>query len=91
MVEIFRPIRGGCYDHNFLQFWAKKLTFISKTYVMMIFLQKLAVHCLSKKINIFAKFWGENILKIITSVPGHAGSVFESGNVELALYTEYHR
>jgi hypothetical protein len=33
-------------------------------------LQKLALFCV-KNANIFAKFFGENILKIITSVPGH--------------------
>jgi hypothetical protein len=36
---------------------------------MINFLPKLAVIC-AKKRNFFAKFFGENILKIITSVPG---------------------
>jgi hypothetical protein len=27
----------------------------------------------AKNANIFAKFFGENIFKIITSVPGHPG------------------
>jgi hypothetical protein len=34
-------------------------------------LQKLALFCV-KNANIFAKFFGENILKIITSVPDWA-------------------
>jgi hypothetical protein len=36
--------RGGgrCYDHNFRQFWAKKMAFFSKTNVMVKFLQNIA-------------------------------------------------
>jgi hypothetical protein len=37
-----------------------------KTNVVIAFLQKLG----AKTANIFAKFFGENIFKIITSVPG---------------------
>jgi hypothetical protein len=65
--------RGRCYDHNFLRFSPifdeKKLAFFSKTNVMVIFFQNLALFWV-KNANIFAKFFGENILKIITSVPG---------------------
>jgi hypothetical protein len=47
----------------------KKLAFFSKNNVMVIFLQNLAV-VRAKNANIFAKFFGENLFKIITSVPG---------------------
>jgi hypothetical protein len=50
------------------QFSAKQLAFFSKTNVMIKFLQKLAV-VWAKIANILAKFFGENIFKIITSVP----------------------
>jgi hypothetical protein len=51
------------------QFSAKKLSFFSKTNVMIQFLHNLALFW-AKNANFFAKFFGENILKIITSVPG---------------------
>jgi hypothetical protein len=51
---------------DFCQFSAKKLPFFSKTNVMVKFLQKLAVVS-AKNANIFVKFLGKNILKIITS------------------------
>jgi hypothetical protein len=54
---------------DFYPFSAKKLAFFSNTNVMITILQKLALFCV-KNANIFAKFFGENILKIITSVPG---------------------
>jgi hypothetical protein len=47
------------------------MAFLSKTNVMIKFLQKQAV-IWAKNANIFAKFFGENILKIITSVPDWA-------------------
>jgi hypothetical protein len=65
-------IWGRCYDHNFLRFlpiFAKKLAFFSKTNVMIKFLHNLALFRV-KNANFFAEFFGENILKIITSVPG---------------------
>jgi hypothetical protein len=50
-------------------FSAKELAlFFTKTNVMIKFLQKLAV-ARAKNANIFAKFFGENIFKIVTSVP----------------------
>jgi hypothetical protein len=54
---------------DFRQFSAKSLTFRSKTNVIIKFLQKVAV-VWAKNANIFARFFGENILKFITSVPG---------------------
>jgi hypothetical protein len=54
---------------DFCQFSAKKLAFFSKTNVMIKFWQKLA-EVWAKTSNIFAKFFVENILNIITSVPG---------------------
>jgi hypothetical protein len=49
---------------DFRQFSAKKWAFFSKTNVMIIF-KKLALFSVKK-----ANFFAENILKIITSVPG---------------------
>jgi hypothetical protein len=46
---------------DFCKFSAKKLAFFSKTNVMIKFLQNLAVCSLSKKCNILAKCFGENI------------------------------
>jgi hypothetical protein len=57
---------GGCYDHNFLRF-LPILAFFSKTKVLIKFLENLA---LGKNVNIFARLFGENIYKIITSGPG---------------------
>jgi hypothetical protein len=64
--------RGRCYDHNFLRFFpifGEKLAFFFNTNVMINFFQNLALFRV-KNANFFAKFFGENILKIITSVPG---------------------
>jgi hypothetical protein len=58
--------RGRCYGHNFLRFlpiFGEKIAFFSKLKVMIKFLQKLTVW--AKNINIFAKFFGGNILKIL--------------------------
>jgi hypothetical protein len=54
---------------DFCQFLAKKMAFFSKTDVMITLFSK-ASRSLSKKGNILAKFFDENILKIITPVPG---------------------
>jgi hypothetical protein len=51
----------------FLDF-CEKMAFFSKTNVMIKFLQKIAV-VWAKNANILAKFLGENIFKILTSVP----------------------
>jgi hypothetical protein len=53
---------------NFYPFSAKKLAFFSKTNVMITIFAKTSF-VLRQNANIFAKFFGENILKIITSVP----------------------
>jgi hypothetical protein len=50
---------------DFRQFSAKKIAFISKTNVVIKFLHL----ALSQKRLFFAEFFGENIQKIITSVP----------------------
>jgi hypothetical protein len=52
----------------FMQFSAKKLAFFSKTNAMIKIFHILALF-LVKNANFFAEFFGENILKIITSVP----------------------
>jgi hypothetical protein len=69
-----RVTRGRCYEHNFLRFstiFGKKLAFFSKTNVMIKILHDLALFWV-KNANIYAKFFGENIFKIITSVPDWA-------------------
>jgi hypothetical protein len=48
---------------------AKKLAFFSETSIMIKFLQNLALFRVTK-CQFFAKFMGENISKIIASVPG---------------------
>jgi hypothetical protein len=53
---------------DFRQFSAKKMAFFSKTNVMIKFLNTLALFWV-KNVNFFAEFFGENIFKIITSVP----------------------
>jgi hypothetical protein len=68
--ELTLTSRGQCYDHNFLRFSAKILSFFSKTNVMIKILHNLALFRV-KNANFFAEFFGENIFKIITSVPGH--------------------
>jgi hypothetical protein len=50
---------------DFSQFSAKKLAFFLNTNVMINFFQNLV-----KNAKFFANFFGENILKIITTVPG---------------------
>jgi hypothetical protein len=53
----------------FCDFRRKKLAFFSKTNVMIKILHNLALFR-AQNANFFAVFFGENILKIITSVPG---------------------
>jgi hypothetical protein len=61
---------------DFCLFSAKKLAFFSKTNVMITIFPK-TISSLSKKRQFFAaKFFGENILKIITSVPGDGKNWF---------------
>jgi hypothetical protein len=54
---------------DFCPFSAKNRRFSQKPMLGSQFLQKLALFCV-KNANIFAKFFGENISKIITLVPG---------------------
>jgi hypothetical protein len=58
---------------DFREFSAQKLAFFSKTNVMIKFLHNLALFRV-KDANFFAEFFGENILKIITSVPDLSGA-----------------
>jgi hypothetical protein len=67
---------------DFRQFSAKKLAFFSKTNVMINFFQNLALFWV-KNANIFAKFFGANILKIITSVLDQGCSTFLSSSIRL--------
>jgi hypothetical protein len=53
---------------DFRQFSAKKLAFFSKTNVVIKILHNFALFGV-KNANFFAEFFGENIFKIITSVP----------------------
>jgi hypothetical protein len=64
---------------DFLPIYGEKNGVFSKTNVMIKVLQKSS-SSLRKNINIFAKFFGENIFKIITSVPG---LFLESGHQRL--------
>jgi hypothetical protein len=57
---------------DFFRFSAKKLAFFINTNVMINFSQNLALFWV-KNANFFAKLFSENILKIITSVPGNFG------------------
>jgi hypothetical protein len=59
---------------DYRHFSAKKLAFFSKTNVMIIFFLNLALFRV-KNAN-FSPFFGENILKIITSVPGHPAATY---------------
>jgi hypothetical protein len=82
-----KPIWGRCYDHNFLRFltiFGEKVAFFSKTNVMINILHKLALFWV-KNANFFAEFFGENILKIITSVPGHAAMPTPCSNLSTEL------
>jgi hypothetical protein len=54
---------------DFRKFSAKKLAFFSKTNGMIKILHNLALFRV-KNGNFFAEIFGENIFKIITSVPG---------------------
>jgi hypothetical protein len=64
-----RLIRSGwCYDHIFLRFLP--IGVFLKTNVMIQILQKLD-SILNKQCKSFCQFYGENIFKIITSVPGY--------------------
>jgi hypothetical protein len=69
----------------FAIFSAKNLAFFSKTNVMIKFLQKLAV-LWAKNANIFAKLFGENIFKIITTVLGEKARQKLLGN---RLHTQW--
>jgi hypothetical protein len=57
---------------DFSQFSAKKMAFFLNANVMINFFQNLALARV-KNAKCFAIFFGENILKIITSVPGAGG------------------
>jgi hypothetical protein len=63
---------GRCFDHNFLQFLPifgeKNGVFLKNQCYDQIF-ENWALFWV-KNANFFAKFFGENISKIITSVPG---------------------
>jgi hypothetical protein len=52
-----------------LTIFGEKLAFFSKTNIMITYVKKLALFSV-KNANFFAEFFGENISKIITSVPG---------------------
>jgi hypothetical protein len=83
--------RGRCYDHNFLRFLtisAKKLAFFSKTNVLIKILHILALFWV-KHAKFFAEFFGENILKIITSVPGANPTtlIYNTSNVKIYYAT----
>jgi hypothetical protein len=59
---------------DFRQFSAKKLAFFSKINVMIKILHNLALFRV-KNANFVAEFFGKNIFKILTSVPGESHPV----------------
>jgi hypothetical protein len=64
--------RGRCYDHNFLRFFpifGEKIGVFLKYQCYDQLFSKFSFVS-SQKRQFFAKFFGENILKIITSAPG---------------------
>jgi hypothetical protein len=61
---------GRCYDHNFLRFFPIFGEKIGVFLKYQCYDQIILKFVLSQKRQFFAKFFGENILKIITSVPG---------------------
>jgi uncharacterized protein (DUF1499 family) len=73
---------------DFSQFSAKKLAFFLNTNVMIKNLHNLALFSV-KNANIFAEFFGENILKIITSVPRKTCVQATDLNIPAAKKTEY--
>jgi hypothetical protein len=65
---IFHATWGRCYDHEFLRvssIFGEKMAFFSKTNVMIKNYHNLALFWVKN-----AKFFGENVSKIITSAPG---------------------
>jgi hypothetical protein len=71
---------------DFCQFLAKKLVFFLKTKDMMKILHNLALLWVK---NVFLQFlFGENILKIITSVPGHPARDANTRNENESRRTE---
>jgi hypothetical protein len=68
------------------QFSAKKFAFFSKTNVMIKFFNSLALFWV-KNANFFAEFFGENIFKIVTSVPGKIGSWAPTYESEYDIFT----
>jgi hypothetical protein len=67
---------------DFSQFSAKKLAFFLNTNAMINFFQNLVLFWV-KNADFFAKFFGENILKSITSVPGRAETINELQEIQL--------
>jgi hypothetical protein len=70
-VEDIQAKGLGCYDHNFLRvlpIFGEKIGVFSKSNVMITIFHKTK-SSLSKKRHFSAKFFGENIFKIIISVP----------------------
>jgi hypothetical protein len=63
----------------FVKFLRKNGIFLKKQCFDQIFAKKLAV-VWAKNADIFDKFFGENIFKIITSFPGADSTTFEFAN-----------
>jgi hypothetical protein len=72
----------------FCHFWqvsAKKLEFFSKTNVMIKILHNLALFWVKNAI-FFAEFYGKNIFKIITSVPGLFSRTLKNISLDIARH-----
>jgi hypothetical protein len=79
MCAAHRVTRGRCYDHNFPRFFAnfrrKNGVYLKNIWYDNIFtktISSLSKTTVGQNANIFAKFFGENIFKIISSVPDWA-------------------
>jgi hypothetical protein len=71
---------------RFFSNFRRKIGVFFKYHVMIKFVQNLALFCV-KNANFFAKFFGENILKIITSIPVYYSYVCRQKEMALgALY-----
>jgi hypothetical protein len=69
------PMLWSQFSAIFDNFRQKNWRFYQKPMLWLIFLQNLALFRV-KNANFFAEFFGENILKIITSVPGHSDAEY---------------
>jgi hypothetical protein len=73
-----------------LAIFGGKMEFLSKNHVVINFLHNLVL-VFSKNAKMFAKIFSENILKIITSVPGHPARLVTIGALSFILCSTFER